>query len=68
MFSLLIVLLSSSSSLKCDQTKCLFLNDEPCKARPTLIDLNPVGLNPYYPKFEFVDKSFNWIVSWDKMN
>ena len=29
-------------------TKCLFLNDEPCMVRPTLIDLNPVELR-YYP-------------------
>ena len=36
-----IVLLSFSSSLA---IKCLFLNDEPCMVRPTLIDLNPVGL------------------------
>ena len=28
--------------------KCLFLNDEPCMVRPTLIDLNPVELR-YYP-------------------
>ena len=27
-----------------DQTKCLFLSNEPCMARPTLIDLNPVEL------------------------
>ena len=45
MFSLFIVLLSFSSSLA---TKCLFLNDEPCMVRPTLIDMNPVELN-YYP-------------------
>ena len=29
-------------------TKCLFLNDELCMIRPTLIDLNPVELK-YYP-------------------
>ena len=29
-------------------TKCLFLNDEPCMVRTTLIDMNPVGLQ-YYP-------------------
>ena len=45
MFSLFIVLLSFSSSLA---TKCLFLNDEPCMVRPTLIGLNPVDLK-YYP-------------------
>ena len=33
------VLLSFSESLA---TKCLFLNDEPCIVRPTLIYLNPV--------------------------
>ena len=45
MFSLFIVLLSFSSSLTCDQTKCLFLSDEPCMVRLTPIDLNPVELN-----------------------
>ena len=39
MFSLFIVLLSFSKSLArvakvSDQTKCLFLNDEPCMVRP----------------------------------
>ena len=29
-------------------TKCLFLNDEPCMVRPTLIDLNSFELK-YYP-------------------
>ena len=48
MFSLFIVLLRFSSSLRCNGTKCLFLNDEPCTVRPTLIDLNPVELK-YYP-------------------
>ena len=53
MLNLFIVLLSFSSSLArvakvFDQTKCLFLNDEPCMIRPTLIDLNPVELK-YYP-------------------
>ena len=41
MFSLFIVFLSFSSSLA---TKCLFLDDEPCMLRPTIIDLNPVAL------------------------
>ena len=45
MFSLFIVLLCFSSSLA---TKCLFLNYEPCKVRPTLIDLSLVELK-YYP-------------------
>ena len=48
MFSLFIVLLSVSSSLARDQTKCLFLNDELCMVRLTLIDFNPVELK-YYP-------------------
>ena len=46
MFSL-IVLLRFSSSLAHSQTKCLFLNDEPCMVRPTLADLNPVE-HKYY--------------------
>ena len=37
--------LSCSESLA---TKCLFLNDEPCMVRPTLIDMNPVEFK-YYP-------------------
>ena len=45
MFSLFIVLLTFSKSLA---TKCLFLNDELCMVRPTLIDMNPVELK-YYP-------------------
>ena len=45
MFSLFIVILSSSESFT---TKCLFLNDEPCMVRPTLIDMNPLELK-YYP-------------------
>ena len=49
MFSLFIVLFSFSSSLAgiakvSDRTKCLFLYDEPCMVRPTLINLNPVEL------------------------
>ena len=48
MFSRFIVLWSFSSSLIRDQTKFLFLNDEPCLVRPTLINLNPVELK-YYP-------------------
>ena len=45
MVSLFIVFLSFSSSLA---TKCLFLNDEPCMVRPTLINMNPIELK-YYP-------------------
>ena len=44
MFSLFILLLSFSESLVRNRTKCLFLNDEPCMVRPTLIDMNPVEL------------------------
>ena len=40
----LIVLLRFSESLA---IKCLFLNDEPCMARPILIDMNPVQLKCY---------------------
>ena len=42
MFSL--VLLSFSESLA---IKCLFLNDEPCMVRPTIIDVSPVKLKYY---------------------
>ena len=45
MFSLFIVLLHFSESLA---TKCLFLNDEPCMVRPTLINMNPVE-HKHYP-------------------
>ena len=34
-----LIALSFSESLA---TKCVSLNNEPCMARPTLIDLNPV--------------------------
>ena len=40
MFSLSFALLSFGESLARDQTKCLFLNNEPCIVRPTLIDMN----------------------------
>ena len=52
MFSLFVVLRSFSSSLA---TKCLFLNDEPCMVRPTLIDRNLVELK-YYPFVISIDK------------
>ena len=42
-----IVLLSSLAHVA-DLTKCLFLNDESCMVRPTLIDMNPNELK-YYP-------------------
>ena len=48
MFNLFVVLLNFSESLARDQTKCLFLNDEPCMVRPTLIDINSAELK-YYP-------------------
>ena len=53
-----IVLLRFSRSLA---TKCVSLSNEPCMARPTLIDLNPTELN-YYPFTISLDKcneSFN---------
>ena len=57
MFSLIkqvfIVLLSFSVSLA---TKCMFLNDESCMVRPTLIDMNPVELK-YYPFMISINKS-----------
>ena len=47
-----IVLLRFSSSLACvakvsDRTKCVSLNDKPCRVRSTLIDLNPIELKHY---------------------
>ena len=52
MFSLFIALLSFSESLASaakvsDQTKCLFLNNEPCMVRLTLFDLNLLELKYY---------------------
>ena len=44
MFSLFIILLGFSKSLA---RKCLFLNDEPCMVRPTIIDMNPNELKNY---------------------
>ena len=38
MFRLVNVLLSFIESLSRDQTKCLFLNDEPCMVRSSIID------------------------------
>ena len=59
MFSLIkqvfIVLLSFSSSLARDQTKCVSLNDEPCMIMLPLIDLNPVELK-YFPFMVSLDK------------
>ena len=55
MFSLIkqvfIVLLSFSESLA---TRCLFLNDEPCLVRPTLINLNTMELK-YCPSIISLD-------------
>ena len=48
----LIALLSFSGSLA---AKCMFLNDEPCLARPTVIDLNPNELH-YYPFMVSLDR------------
>ena len=42
-----ILLLSFSSSLACNQRKSLFLDDEPCMVRSTIIDMNPVELKYY---------------------
>ena len=47
MFSLFTVLSSFSESLVRNQTKYLFLNDEPFMVRPILIDINPVELKNY---------------------
>ena len=45
MFSLIKQLFVSLLSIsKSFSTKCLFLNDNPCMVRPTLINLNPVEL------------------------
>ena len=44
MFSLFIILLSFSKSLT---RKCLFLNDEPCMIRPTIIDMSSNELKNY---------------------
>ena len=41
MLILFILLLSFSESLARDPTKFLFLNNETCIARPTLINMNP---------------------------
>ena len=56
-----ILLLSLTSSLARNQTKCLFSNDKPCTVRPTLTDLDPIELK-YYPFMISLDKytgSFN---------
>ena len=60
MFSLFIVLLgfveSSAHKAKVSvRIKCLLLNDQPCKVRPTIIDMNPVELK-YYPFMTSLNK------------
>ena len=60
---MLILLLSFSSLLAHDQTKCLFLNDEPYMVRPTLTDMNPAELK-YYPFMVSLNKcteSYNFL-------
>ena len=47
--------MSFSSSLARDRTKCLFLNDDLCIVRPTLIDINPAELK-YYPFVSSLNK------------
>ena len=39
---------NKTSVFVCNRTKYIYLNDEPCMIRPTLIDLNPAELK-YYP-------------------
>ena len=51
-----ILLLSFSSSLACNQRKSLFLDDEPCMVRSTIIDMNPVELK-YYTFMVSLNKS-----------
>ena len=52
-----IALLGFSKSLA---TKCLFLNDEPCMVRPTIINMNPNELK-YYPSMISLNKcAGNW--------
>ena len=45
MFSLFIVLSSFRESLAHDPTKCLFLNDKPCMARPIQYYPSKISLN-----------------------
>ena len=47
MSSLFIVLLHFSESLARDRKKCLFLNDELCMVKPTIVDMNPVEFKCY---------------------
>ena len=43
------------SSTGASATKCVFLKNQPCITRSTLINLNPVELN-YYPFIICLDK------------
>ena len=52
-----IALLSFSRSLT---TKCMFLNNEPCTVRDSLINLNPVELN--YCSFMIGLDKWSWNV------
>ena len=57
MFSLFIIFL----------TKCLFINDELCMIRPTLIAMNPFELK-YYPFMISLNKcTENWHVLFPKI-
>ena len=50
------MVLFSSLARVAKLTKCLFLNDEPCMIRPTIIVMNTVELK-YYPFMISLDKS-----------
>ena len=63
MFSPFIVLLRLSKSLARNRTKCLFLNDEPCMVRSTLIDMNPNELK-YYPLIISLNKCTGAVMSY----
>ena len=56
MFILFFALLSFSNSLAFDRAQRLFLNDESCMVRLTLIDMKPTELK-YYPSVISIDKS-----------
>ena len=67
MFGVFIVLLDFSKSLARDRRKCLFLNDELCMVRPTLINMNPNGLNiihimSYLQKYVFQKKQNTYML------
>ena len=56
-----IVLLSFRESWTHDQTKLLFINDEPCMIRPIFSDLNPFELkfDPFMISFDKCTASCN---------